>query len=154
MKYLEDNGVEIKGENCNWGNFDDVAVDGLTGYYTNVKIGNTDGFKNCSELESQKTDETVDGSNHILLTTGASEKVKKLNLYDVAGNLWELTEESGYRYNGKDTNALATDEYNTFVSRGSGFNCGHSSISTCYRAPAYANEAATNTGFRVVLYIK
>ena len=44
MKYMQDNGVEIEGANCNWGNYDNVSIDEITGYYTNVDYidGSTD----------------------------------------------------------------------------------------------------------------
>ena len=97
MKYMQNNGVDIT--TSNWGNYDNVSLANLSGYYRNVRAtgasaGATDGFK------SSKTLTTNSGtSSYILLTTGSTEQVKKMNLYDVAGNLWEWTGEASYADN-------------------------------------------------------
>ena len=142
MKYMEDNGIAISGENCNWGNYDDVALDELTGYYTGIDTanGSTDGFKPCSNLANQTTN---GGRNSwVMLTTGASKKAKKMNIYDVAGNLWEWTEEAAYEYN-----SYANSDYNSFATRGGGADNVHDSWSACRRHCGYAINASTNLRF-------
>ena len=150
IKCMQDNGVAITGENCNWGNYDDVAIDGITGYYTEVDIsaGSTNGFKEGSTF-------TTNGgtSSYTLLTTGASEKVKKMNLYDVAGNLWEWTDESAY-ISSTDAKIYSTTDYNTFMVRGGSLKDAHAAITACFRVGTYVLNSGTNLGFRVALYIK
>lgn len=98
--------------------------------------------------ESIKQNETKANNTYRLLTTGASEHNKAYNLYDVAGNLWEWTEESAAVYNSIGT--LATNR----VLRGGGFT---SVSTTCPVRFRGGDGSATGTdysiGFRAVLYI-
>ena len=147
IKYLENNGVAISGTQCNWGNYDNVSIDEITGYYTNVDYidGSTDGFKNGSEFKTDSSTGTC-----ALLTTGASEKVKKMNLYDVAGNLSEWTDEVAY--NGVVD--YAETYWNTFISRGGGLYHTYTSNQVCWRMSYAGVCAESSLGFRPVLYIK
>ncbi|MCI8344943.1 MAG: hypothetical protein HFJ42_03075 [Clostridia bacterium] len=68
-----------------WGNYYDVELTNLTGYYTNVNSNNTstsygatDGFKSAKTLTTNTSTDTW-----VLLTTGSTEAVKRMNLYDV-----------------------------------------------------------------------
>ena len=152
MKYLEDNGVAIKGENSAWGNFWDTEIDELTGYYVKEIYGQTqlEKFKNCNELENNKTEK----NEGMLLTTASSEKVKKMNLYDVAGNLWEWTDEAIFDYNETNTSDMANSDYNSFVARGGALGADYKSYPVCTRTYISAVNSHCNFGFRVVLYIK
>ena len=151
LKYMQDNGVAVKGAECTWGNLFDTTIDEITGYYTEIdNNGNTNGFKNgngyvTSNLQSKTT--------YTILTTGASEKVKKMNLYDVAGNLWEWTDEAAYKYNGSKTSELATIDYNTFIIRG-GACISTKEYGAAFRYTEYVLDTYTTLGFRVALYIK
>ena len=147
LKYMQDNGVAVKGAGCNWGNYDNVSIDEITGYYANVDYidGSTDGFKNGSEFKTDSSTGTC-----ALLTTGASEKVKKMNLYDVAGNLSEWTDEVAY--NGVVD--YAETYWNTFISRGGGLYHTYTSNQVCWRMSYAGVCAESSLGFRPVLYIK
>ena len=83
-----------------------------------------------------------------LLTTGASEHNKAYNLYDVAGNLWEWTEESAAHFNSIGT--LATNR----VCRGGSFYEVSNDSPVCFRG-GYGSDTYIlySIGFRVVLYI-
>ena len=151
-KFMQDNGVDIA--TSNWGNYDDIALTNLRGYYTAVDAtnsatlrGKTNGFKSISEI----TGTNAGINSWVLLTTGSTEQVKKQNLYDVAGNLWEWTMEAAYADN-LDYNMNVN--YNTYMLRGGGFNNAHASSPAVYRGYYYAPGTSTNNGFRATLYIK
>ncbi len=146
MKYIQNNGIDITASNC--GNYDNVSLTNLSGYYTNItSTGATDGFKSCENL-SVTNSET---NSWILLTTGSTEQVKKMNLYDVAGNLWEWTQEGAY-VNSFNYSNNAT--YNTYVLRGGSFNSTYASNPTCFRSYDYAPMTSTYCGFRIALYLQ
>ena len=147
MKYLQEKGDKVNVTSSNWGNYDNVSLENLRGYYTNVTTnGVTDGFK---EVGSLKTNAGT--SSYVLLTTGSTEQVMKNNLYDVAGNLWEWTEEASYADN-LDYNNDPT--YNTYVVRGGSFSHDYATLPAWYRAYGCAPDAYTYHGFRPTLYMK
>ena len=77
-------------------------------------------------------------------TTAISEDVKQKNLYDVAGNLWEWTQEASYQNNTLES----------YMLRGGSFTYSYSVNPACYRVGHTAIDAGTNSGFRPALYIK
>ncbi len=151
MKYMQENGVDV--QTSNWGNYDDVALSELQGYYTNVTYtnvisthGKTDGFKSTNEI----TRTNAGLNTWVLLTTGATEQVKSQNLYDVAGNLWEWTMEASYAGN-FDYNMSAN--FNTYILRGGSFIHSQASYPAVFRCCHSAPSTYTNFGFRTTLYI-
>ena len=146
MKFLSDSSNYSDMKSTQWGNYDNVSLTNLRGYYTNVNTSNasTDGFKSTEGFT------TNSGTNSwVILTTGSTEQVLKKGLYDVAGNLWEWTQESSYV-----ANLGYNITYNTYNLRGGSFNNAYASGPACYRG--YVSAPSTNTfgGFRPVLYIK
>ena len=117
MKFLSDKTYYSDMKSTSWGNYDNVSLGGtennkkLRGYYTNVNTpyASTDGFK---KIEDGYT--TNSGTNsRVILTTGSTEQVLRKGLYDIAGNLWEWTQEASYLANlGYNTT------YNTYNDRG------------------------------------
>ena len=90
----------------------------------------------------------ADSSYHYgIKTTAISEDVKKKNLYDLAGNLWEWTMESYY-------SVSATPIDITYSIRGGSFHWYSSDHPVCYRGYGYASRSNTLYGFRPVLYMK
>ena len=147
IKFLSDSSNYSDVKSTQWGNYDNVSLTNLRGYYTNVSTSNasTDGFK---KIESGYS--TNSGTNSkVILTTGSTEQVLRKGLYDVAGNLWKWTQEASYK-----TNVSYNTTYNTYNLRGGSFGHAYSSRPACYRGSAYAPYAYTNYGFRPVLYIK
>ena len=149
MKYMQDNGINVK--STSWGNYDNTSLTNLSGYYTNVtpsgsNIGATDGFKSAKTL----TTNSGTGS-YVLLTTGSAETVKQMNLYDVAGNLWEWTTEAAYI---KDLTYGGNINYNSYMLRGGGFYTAYATAPACYRAGTYAPRTYTCYGFRSALFLQ
>ncbi|MCI8961486.1 MAG: hypothetical protein HFJ18_00975 [Clostridia bacterium] len=89
--------------------------------------------------------------NGDLLTTGASRQTEKYHIYDVAGNLWEWTEEISLWKLG------TANETNTqcHVLRSSCFTSASGIYPPCYRMGTCMNSLTSlDIGFRVVLYLK
>ena len=84
LAYLEANEVsekDLKVNSGSWGNYSNEAFDITRGKYS------TDYGANYT---------TVNGTypkpaSTVLLTTGATERNSKMNIYDLAGNVWEWT---------------------------------------------------------------
>ena len=83
-KFLEEesdlNAEDINTDSASWGNYATTEIE-------NIKIGN----KQLISSEWKDTNNNKPANSNILLTTGASEQTKKLNIYDLAGNEWEWT---------------------------------------------------------------
>ena len=146
MKFLSESSDYSDMKSTNWGNYDNVSLSNLRGYYTNVNTSNvsTDGFKSAEGFTTNSGT-----SSWVILTTGSTEQVLRKGLYDVAGNLWEWTQEASYLANlGYNTT------YNTYNLRGGSFTDAYASYPACYRVSSYAPRTGTAYGFRPVLYIK
>ncbi len=73
---------DIKTDSTNWGNYKNSSIKLTRGKY-NLSPNSSDS-KWINVTKSSK-------SAQMLLTTGASEKTNKMNIYDFAGNVWEWT---------------------------------------------------------------
>ena len=78
--------------------------------------------------------------NSVLLTTGASEEFAVMNIYDMAGNVWELTLEK------------AVGEYGSCAGRGGVFENDGSSVKASFRANISASDRDCIIGFRISIY--
>ena len=88
---------------------------------------------------------TYSGKGGELLTTGASTTTQKYHIFDIAGNLWEWTEE--------DSHYQTSGQYR--VVRGGSFIGSSGDYPACYRlGNCTASWTDDNIGFRAVLYIK
>lgn len=82
-----------------------------------------------------------------LLTTGASSVTEQYHIFDIAGNVWEWTEENS-KYNG-DTGV----QYR--MARGGCYLNAYANSPACYRVGhSKVNDTNLSVGFRIVLYIK
>lgn len=117
MKFLSDKTDYSDMKSTSGGNYSDTSLTNLRGYYTNVtSAGVTDGFKSVTDSSAPLTNSGIrkNGYAYVLLTTGSTEQVLKKGLYDIAGNLWECTQETSY----KVTVGYYNTTYNTYNFRG------------------------------------
>ena len=130
---------EIKTDSTDWGNYSNAEFQ-----IDNVKYAiynqTTNTLGNWNILHGSYLKMSSGTENIVLLSTGASNYTKKMNIYDLAGNVWEWTLE----------HAPNSDRPST--RRGSG-----------YRNPGYTHPASNkgvgttlesmdSIGFRVALY--
>ena len=108
-----------------WNNFDS-ALDSI------VVSNETTGKMKKTEQNSYK--------NGILLTTGGTEQSKVMNIYDMAGNVWEWTLEKT-----SDTNSPCASRGGCFFNTGSG-------LPAAYRGSHSTDDSSTVIGFRVSLF--
>ena len=144
LKFLETKGVavtELKSDSSSWGNYRNVEFPVAQGnkytIATNFALGNWDNVPENYIKPTFDTDDT--NGNGILLSTGATERNSKMNIYDLAGNVWEWTLE-------KNTNAD-----NSVVFRGGAFGYVGLLNQASYRN-RYSTSSGTDIGFRLALY--
>ena len=147
-KFIEINSnlkkADIKSNSTSWGNYKNSSLTLYRGKYNTEPWGTTGG-----EWQSYTTDTTNhvtdlqtsnDENYYQLLTTGTSEQINKMNIYDFAGNGWEWTLEHG---------TLVTNR--PCVMRGGGCADGGSDYPASYR-DNFANNCYGNINFRSALY--
>ena len=79
-------------------------------------------------------------SNAVLLTTGATEVTKLQNIYDLAGNVWELTLEK------------SSNDDNPCVTRGGSYGDSDTDAPASYRNFSPTSGSVEGAGFRVSIY--
>ena len=102
---------------------------------SNAKYSENDGI-NFTEGKKKKTE-----NKKILLSTGASEEFSLINIYDVAGNIWEWTLEN------------TSNERYPCTFRGGSYGINGSDYPASARYSGYSvTNSAKNVGFRISLY--
>ena len=99
MKFLETKGVkqsDLRSDSTSWGNYYNSTFTLNRGKYAQYTGGALTTWNNYTQdlancVQSSVKQSASDYKNSILLTTGASDATKKMNIYDLAGNVWEWT---------------------------------------------------------------
>ena len=146
--------------NSAWGNYTNTTPEinlGRKGYaYVSNGSWNIEPFdKQWSQSTEQNkiikpigTEDTNNNGKCHILTTGASEECKLKNLYDVAGNLWEWTEEVAVAT--KSNGVLNAER----VCRSGAAIETSVNYPACYHGCSNINNTHVYIGFRVALYMK
>ncbi len=139
-KFLEVRGklsqVDINENSNTWGNYSNVDLE--------ITSENAKGYSYNAGTWSKISEKlSYDNNNkdNTLLSTGASETTKKLNIYDLAGNEWEWTLE----YATAITNHPCSN-------RGGSFNYDSSSYPDSNRSCDFTTNANSDNSFRPALY--
>ena len=133
LAYLESKGVsvaDLNEDSGSWGNYSNVAFNITRGKYS------TDYGANYTTVNGtyQKPESSV------LLTTGATKRNSKMNIYDLAGNVWEWTLEK------------STDTDYPCAFRGGYYRNLGSDRPASGRTDGRASYSSSNLGFRPALY--
>ena len=151
LKYLEKNGdwdtttnnasYYLKTDSGSWGNCRDVEVSVAEGnryaIYSNYILGEW-----ADVPENYTKPSYSSNGNGVLLSTGAADRNSKMNIYDLAGNLYELTLEK------------STKTYSPCTCRGGSFSFDGSGRPASDRSYGGTSNSSSDTGvgFRPALY--
>ena len=138
----------LKDDSSSWGNYYNASFEINRGKYakfgaisTWYNYNNENGLENCVTYANGTSTkvQATSKSSAILLTTGASDTCKKMNIYDLAGNVKEWTLE---RYSGRTSRCA--DRGGCYASSSSYSVSGHTYMDVPSGTP--------NLGFRLSLY--
>ena len=147
LKFLETKGVsqsDLRSNSTSWGNYRNSTFTLNRGKYAQYNTLSTwynynQALANC--VQSSVKQSAISSSNSILLTTGASDETKKMNIYDLAGNVWEWTLEYTSSTNGP------------CASRGGYYSINGSSYPASYRNfIGITTDSFSYYGFRLSLF--
>lgn len=142
LKFLETKGVsvaDLKEDSSSWGNYRNVEFPVVEGnkyaIYNNTILEN---WEDTSENYTKAAYE-IEG-NGVSLSTGATERNMKMNIYDISGNVYEMTLEKSI-----DSNMM-------IIARGGAFNRIGSEYSSYSRSKANQSNTDCRTGFRSTIF--
>ena len=139
----------LRSDSKDWGNYYNTSFEinrGKYADYTKWKLSTTwtpynqttsNNFVNSNSVKQVQS--TNSSGNGILLTTGASDACKKINIYDLAGNVFEWTLE------------YTTPDSSPCTSRGGVYQINSNSPASS-RSISTSASSGDNIGFRVSLY--
>ncbi len=133
MKFLETKGVsqsDLRSNSTEWGNYNNNTY--------NINQENAKQSSDDGETWVDAENKTTSGD--ILLTTGASEEFNKMNIYDLAGNVYEWTLEYTSHTDGP------------CARRGGDYNFNGSSYPASYRGGITTTFSYNGYGFRLSLF--
>ena len=133
LAYLEANGVhetELKTNSSSLGNYYGVSFDITRGKYS---IDNGASYIDVNGIYPKP-------ASSVLLTSGATERSSKMNIYDLAGNIWEWTLEK------------SNDDDNPCINRGGGYSGYGSSDPVSDHSSRDDSFSSYLIGFRPTLY--
>ena len=144
-KFLEEktslNVSEIKSDSTSWGNYSNATFKLTYGKYA-VYNQNMNLLENWDVIQSSKYTKKNSGTdNMVLLSTGASDYTKKMNIYDLAGNMWEWTLEQA-----------PFDGDNKTTRRGCGYRNPGNTHCAAKKGIGTISEIWDSVGFRIVMY--
>ena len=114
-------------------------------YVVHLSYNSTVGDKYNKGLIPEGIAPRNEGNNFLELSTGASEDFKAYNIYDMAGNMWEITTELG---------TIDSSQDEQMVIRGYSFYDHEGIPSVTWIEPCTNTWVrGTHVGFRVVLYL-
>ena len=122
-----------------WGNYSNTNI-----VYTgrSAKLSSNSNGWTISSWTEKKINANTGTNTYTAYTTGASKVTEAYHIYDVAGNIYEWTEEKG-------------QDITYYTLRGGSCHQASNSYPACERDGHFpASHIACNFGFRVVLYIK
>ena len=133
LKFLQEKGElsvrEVNDDSKNWGNYYYASFTIDRGKYQRSSWNSTT-WKNATNVNKAS-------SNALKLTTGATDRNCKMNIYDLAGNVWEWT--------------LESDSSNNVVYRGGGYGQGDD-YPASERSHSITRSFGSNLGLRAALY--
>ena len=134
----------LKTNSTDWGNYADATFEIQRGEYSadwgdTWKSFDVDTEKNVVNKIKQKVDEDWE-NGVILLTTGATERNSLVNIYDLAGNVFEWTLEK------------SSDSIGPCVRRGGRYYSSGSNSPASFRSNDQTSYAYGNIGTRLALY--
>ena len=137
----------LRTDSKDWGNYRDASFEINRGKYAKYGALTTwynynTALANCVTYANGKSTKlsASSSSNSILLTTGASDACKKMNIYDLAGNVSEWTLE------------YTTDTLGPCALRGGSYGVNGSVVPASYRYYYIKTSSSNYIGFRPSLY--
>ena len=143
-KYLEGKDglakADINSDSYSWGNYANSPITNLGGKYA-IYSQSSDTLGAWNPIPDGYTKPSSGTENRVLLSTGASEYTKKMNIYDFAGNEWEWTLEH------------ATSDTSYPCARRGGFYSSRGSVCPAsYRNYGTTSNSSSIISFRPSLY--
>ena len=143
LAYLESKGVpaaDLNDDSSSWGNYANNSFPVAEGNKYAIYNQSTSQLGEWNPVPSDYEKPNSGTESRVLLSTGAVEDNSKMNIYDLAGNLWEWTLEK------------STSTYSPCVYRGGSYGDDGSSYPASNRGDVSTSFSFNNLGFRPALY--